>query len=120
MANVTINKTLRRKRRVSSNITGTAERPRIAVHRSGKYIYAQAIDDAKRVTLAAASSLKIRLEAKKKAGTKTDEAKQVGMELAKKLMDKKVDAGVFDRGRFTYNGRVKALAEGLREAGLKI
>ncbi|NTU73336.1 50S ribosomal protein L18 [Candidatus Roizmanbacteria bacterium] len=112
--NNTNKRNIRRKRRVSSNIRGTEERPRIVIHRTNKFIYAQAIDDVARVTIVAASSMK------SEKATKSDQARQVGVELGKSLIAKKIKAGVYDRNRFTYNGRVKALAEGLREAGLQI
>ena len=98
---------------------GTAERPRITIHRSNKFIYAQAIDDEKRVTLASFSSLQLARK-KELKGKKSDQAKEVGKQLAQQLKDKKVTAGIFDRGRYTYNGRVKSLAEGLREGALQI
>lgn len=119
MKKTLIDQKQRRKRRISSNIFGTADKPRISVFRSNKYIYAQAIDDEKRVTLASASSLSLKnkKEAKK---NKTEEAKWVGITLAKILIAKNIKKGVFDRSCYAYNGRVKALAEGLREGGLKI
>lgn len=119
MKNININRSDRRKKRVSSNFHGTGERPRVSVHRSNKFIYAQAVDDVKKVTVASFSSLQL---ARKKEikGKKSEQAKEVGVQLAKLLKDKKVLAGIFDRGRYTYNGRVKSLAEGLREGGLQI
>lgn len=107
---------LRRKRRVSSNITGTKDRPRISIFRSNKYIYSQAINDQDRNTVAAFSSLKL----KKTDLKKVDAAKLVGQELGKILVSKKVKKAVFDRGLYGYQGRVKNLCEGLREAGVKI
>ena len=119
MAQTAKTRLMRRKMRVSSNMFGTAERPRISVHRSNKYIYAQAIDDESRKTLAAYSSLQI--DKKDTKGIKkSDEAKTVGVNLAKALADKNIKTAIFDRGRFAYNGRVKALAEGLREGGMTI
>ncbi len=106
--------------RVSSNIIGTKQRPRISVYRSNRYIYVQAIDDVKRVTLASATDWIKTKDNKKQKGKKTDEAKKTGMMLAKALITKKINTGVFDRGSYAYLGRVKSLAEGLREAGLKI
>ncbi len=108
---------LRRKLRVSANIWGTNERPRIAVFRSNMYLYAQAIDDEARTTLASSSTLKKDKGAKLK---KSEAAKEAGKVLGKILLDKNIKSGVFDRNRYAYNGRVKMLAEGLREAGLKI
>ncbi|MCS6956351.1 MAG: 50S ribosomal protein L18 [Patescibacteria group bacterium] len=109
---INLNKKLRKKRRIGSKIKGTALKPRISVFRSNKYIYAQAIDDEKRITIASSSSLKF-LE-----GTKTDQAKKVGIELAKKLIDKNIKKVVFDRNVYIYKGRVAAVAEGLREGGI--
>ena len=100
---------------MSKDIFGTKERPRISVFRSNKYIYAQAIDDGKKQTLASYSSLK--LKEKKK---KIEQAFLVGERLAQLLKEKKITSGVFDRGRCSYNGRAKALAEGLRKQGLVI
>lgn len=108
---------LRKKRRIRAEISGNGTRPRIAVHRSNKYIYAQAIDDISRKTLAAASSSKIKSESKM---TKSQEAKEVGRVIGKILLEKKIESGVFDRSKFAYNGRVKLVAEGLREVGFKI
>lgn len=119
MKNITFNRTERRKKRVSANIKGTGERPRICIHRSNQFIYAQAIDDVKRVTIASFSSLQLARK-KESKGSKSDQAKAVGIALAKLLKDKKVSAGVYDRGRYAYKGRVKLLAEGLREGELKI
>ena len=111
------NRILRRKKRVSSNIWGTKEKPRIAVYRSNMYLYAQAIDDDARKTLASASTSKKDKSIKVK---KSDAAKEAGKVLAKLLIEKNIKAGVFDRNRYAYNGRVKMLAEGLREGGLTI
>lgn len=117
MSTITRDRKIRRKRRVSSNMHGTADRPRIIVYRSSKYIYAQAIDDVKRVTLAAFSDQKI---AKGDGLTKTVKSTEVGKKLAELLKEKKITVAIFDRSRFTYKGRVKALAEGLREGGIQI
>ncbi len=123
MKKITTDKKLRRKLRVRSKIIGTAIRPRISVFRSNRYIYAQAIDDEKRVTLAAFSSLQLRKnneirETNKK--NKKEEAMLVGLNLAKNLKEKEVSSAVFDRGIYAYKGRVKFLAQGLREGGIKI
>jgi large subunit ribosomal protein L18 len=117
MAHLTDPRILKRKRRVSSRILGTQERPRISVFRSNKSIYVQAIDDEKRITLAAFSSKNLKDSASTK---KADMAKAVGIEMAKVMKDKKIGRAVFDRGRYGYQGRVKALAEGLREGGITI
>ena len=100
---------------VRSKITGTAERPRLNVFRSNQHIYAQAIDDKKGETLAAASDL-----GKSYKGTKTEKAEKVAKDLAKQLKKKKIKKLVFDRGPYQYHGRVKAVAEVLREEGIKI
>ncbi len=108
----------RRKRNISRNIRGDGKRPRIAVFVSNRYAYAQAIDDVKKQTIGSYSSLQLaRLKDYKKA-KKTIEAKQVGIELAKAILKLKISHVVFDRGGYTYKGRVKALADGLREGGL--
>ncbi len=111
------NRILRRKRRVSANLFGTSDRPRIVVFRSNQYTSAQAIDDSKRVTLAAYSSQTFKQE---KSLKKSAAARKVGQELGKKLLTMKVKQAIFDRSVYTYQGRVKELAEGLREAGMKI
>jgi large subunit ribosomal protein L18 len=115
----TFDKNLRKKRRVGTKIFGQADRPRITVFRSGKYIYTQAIDDEKKVTLASFSSLVLRKKNQKKM-TKTEESKSAGLELAKILKEKKINQAVFDRGYYQYHGRVAALCDGLREGGIKI
>jgi large subunit ribosomal protein L18 len=102
----------KRHTRVRGKISGTAERPRLNIFRSNTNIYAQIIDDVEGVTLASASSLKL-------SGTKTEQAKEVGELVAKAAKAKKVEEVVFDRGGYLYHGRVQALAEAAREAGLK-
>jgi large subunit ribosomal protein L18 len=104
----------RRHRRVRKKIVGTPERPRLAVYRSNRHIYAQVIDDFAGQTLAAASTLGVEGAKDPKA-----RAKAVGVELAKKAQDKGVEQVAFDRGGFMYHGRVQALAEGAREGGLR-
>lgn len=107
----------RRKRRIRKKISGSGDRPRVSVFRSAKHIYVQAIDDSKGATMATVSTLS---EGVKNAdGTKTDEAKAVGTALAKMLKEKGIDQVIFDRNGYLYHGRVKALADGAREAGLK-
>jgi large subunit ribosomal protein L18 len=109
----------RRKRhtRVRKHIRGTPERPRIAVFRSNRHIYAQLIDDVDGRTLAAASSL----DADAKGdGAKKDVARKVGALLGRRAVEKGVQAAVLDRGGRLYHGRVAQLAEGAREAGLKV
>lgn len=100
-------------KRMRFRINGTPERPRLAVFRSTKHIYAQIIDDTKGVTLVSASTLNVKAE-----GTKTDEAKAVGLAIGKKALEAGITKVVFDRGGNIYHGRIKALAEGAREAGL--
>lgn len=115
-----LSKTERRERirkRIRKVSFGTAERPRMSVYRSNKEIYAQLIDDAKGITLAAASSRDKELS--KAKGTKTDIANQVGKAIAEKALKAGIEKVSFDRGGNLYHGRVKSLAEGAREAGLK-
>jgi large subunit ribosomal protein L18 len=110
----------RRKKRISANILGTKEKPRISIFRSNLYIYAQVIDDQERKTLATFSSINLKKDKEYKKDKKTAEAKKVGIKLAAIIKEMKIAKGVFDRGRYAYNGRVKALAEGLREGGIVI
>jgi large subunit ribosomal protein L18 len=105
---------LRRKKRVSSSIIGTPERPRVSIYKSSKYIYAQVIDDTAHNTIAAYSTLQL----KKKTGTKTEESKSAGAELGAILVKLDKKAIVFDRGANTYMGRVAAFAEGIRSSGI--
>lgn len=107
---------LKRHRRVRGKISGTAECPRLDVFRSASNIYAQIIDDVKGVTLAAASSLDKDFEGK---GGNCEAAHKVGVLIAKRAAEKGIEQVVFDRGGFIYHGRVKELAEGAREGGLK-
>ena len=106
---------LQRKRRVRKKIRGTAARPRLSVFRSLKHIYAQVIDDDAGVTLAAASTVEAIVE----GGNKTERAMKVGEVVAQRCVEKGVKAVVFDRGGYLYHGRVKAVAEGARKAGLE-
>jgi large subunit ribosomal protein L18 len=107
----------RRHVRLRKNVTGTGERPRLAVYRSLTHIYAQVIDDAEGRTIVASSTLEKGL--KGASGNKTARAKAVGTAVAKKAIDAGVTQVVFDRGGNRFHGRVKALADGAREAGLK-
>ena len=107
---------LRRHTRVRGKITGTAERPRLNVYRSLNHIYAQIIDDVKGVTLVAASSVEKDFGM---AGGNKEAAKKVGELVAKRAAEKGITEVVFDRGGYLYHGRVKELAEGAREGGLK-
>lgn len=108
-----------RHKRVRAKISGTHARPRLCVNRSLNQIYAQIIDDEKGVTLASASSLDTELKNALAGKTKTEQAKLVGAALAKRAKAKKITEVVFDRGGYIYIGRVAALADGAREAGLK-
>lgn len=115
-----LSKTERRERirkRIRKVSVGTAERPRMSVFRSNKEIYAQLIDDSNGVTMAAASSRDKELA--KAKGTKSEIASQVGKAIAEKAKKAGIEKVSFDRGGNLYHGRVKALAEGAREAGLK-
>ncbi|MFV0305442.1 MAG: 50S ribosomal protein L18 [Moheibacter sp.] len=103
------------KRRVRRNIFGTAERPRLSVYRSNKEIYAQLVDDNAGVTLTSASSREKGVE----GSTKSEQATAVGKLIADKAKAKGVEVVVFDRNGFVYHGRIKALADGAREGGLK-
>jgi len=105
---------LRIKQHIRTTVSGTAERPRLTVFRSNCQIYAQVIDDVKGITLASASSLAI-----KDKMTKTDKAKEVGKLIAAAALAAKVEEVVFDRNGYLYHGRVQALADAAREAGLK-
>jgi large subunit ribosomal protein L18 len=105
--------------RIRKKLRGTPERPRLAVFRSGTHIYAQVIDDDAGKTLCAASSLDKDLRAKLKSGGNVAAAKEVGGLIASRAKEKGVAAVVFDRGGFQYHGRIKALADAAREAGLK-
>jgi large subunit ribosomal protein L18 len=117
MANLDRKKMRRRVRyRIRRKVRGTAERPRLAVYRSIKHIYVQAIDDATGRTLVQASSL----DAEVQGGGNIAAAKQVGSLVAERLKSAGVASAVFDRGGVLYHGRVRALAEAAREAGLKI
>ena len=100
------------RRRIRAAISGTPEQPRLAIFRSNKEIYAQVIDDLSGKTLVAASS-------KDAAGTKVEQAGVVGKAIAEKAIAAGISSVVFDRGGYLYHGRIKALAEGAREGGLK-
>lgn len=106
----------RRRRRVRGKVSGTAERPRLSVFRSNRGISAQLIDDEHGRTLAAASWLQLKPSF---TGTKTEQAREVGKLLAANALKAGLERCVFDRGGYLYHGRVKALAEGAREGGLR-
>ena len=107
---------LKRHRRVRAKISGTAERPRLNVFRSNKHIYAQLIDDVNGVTLAAASTMDKGFEG---TGCNKEAARKVGQAIGKIAVEKNITEVVFDRGGYLYHGRVKELADGARESGLK-
>lgn len=107
---------LNRQKRVRAKIIGNSQKPRLSVFRSNKFIYVQAIDDENQKTIVAVSEK----ELKEASGVKkTDKAFEVGKLLAKKVLSKKITEAVFDRGSYKYHGRVKQIAEGAREGGLK-
>ena len=110
---------IKRHARVRKNVSGTPEKPRLSVFRSLAEIYAQVIDDKAGCTLAAASTVDNELREKVKGMPKAEQAKLVGQLVARRALDKGIDTVVFDRGGFRYIGRVKALADAAREAGLK-
>lgn len=114
-------KTARKKRhyRLRNRLSGTAERPRLAVFRSNKHIYAQVIDDVSRCTLAFASTMEKAVATGLKSTSNIEAAKAVGTAVAQKAKDKGVASVVFDRGGYQFHGKVKALADAAREAGLK-
>ena len=120
-------KKYRRHKRVRAKVSGTAKKPRLCVSRTSKHIYAQLINDEERRTVASVSDLKFKkskakaLDAKKKVvkSAKIEIAFKVGKLIAEKALEKKITRVVFDRGGYQYHGRVKAVAEGAREEGLK-
>ncbi len=105
---------LRRQKRTRAKIKGTAECPRLSVSKSLHYVYLQLIDDERGKTLVSLHSKSLKAK-----GTKTEIAKLAGVELAKKALAKKINRCVFDRGAGKYHGRIKAVAEGARQGGLK-
>ena len=109
----------RRKFRIRRKINGTLERPRLTVFRSAKHIYAQVVDDVAGNTLAHASTLSPDVRGTIDEATKSDAAKKVGQAIAKLLLAKGIDKVVFDRNGYLFHGRVRALADAAREAGLK-
>jgi large subunit ribosomal protein L18 len=105
--------------RVRKKVSGSEVRPRLNVFRSSKHIYAQVIDDVKGLTLVSASSLSPEIAEKFKTGCNKLAAREVGKLVAKVALAKNIDKVVFDRGGYLYHGRVKELADGAREGGLK-
>lgn len=108
-----VTKRLKNKARIRKKVGGTTERPRLSVFRSGRHVYAQIIDDVKGLTLASYSSL-----AAKSKSNNVEVAKTVGQEVAKMALSKNIKNVVFDRGGYVFHGRIKAIADGAREAGL--
>lgn len=106
---------VRKHLRVRKKVSGTSETPRLCVFRSNKHIEAQIIDDTKGNTLVSSSSVALKLE----RGNNVEAAKKVGEDIAKKALEKGIEKVVFDRAGYIYHGRVAALADGAREAGLK-
>jgi large subunit ribosomal protein L18 len=111
--NKKLEKRIRLKSKIRAKISGTSESPRFSVFRSNTFIYGQLIDDAKGVTIVSASDMEA------KSGTKTERAKAVGASIAKAATAKGINTCVFDRNGFKYTGRIKALADAARGAGLK-
>ena len=108
----------RRHRRIRGKVNGSPERPRLAVFRSNQHIYAQVIDDTKQHTLAAASTVEAEVKSKLSSGGTCEASSEVGKLVAKRAQEKGVSKVVFDRGGNLYHGRIKALADAAREAGL--
>ena len=116
----TVERRTRKKARVRRKVYGTAERPRFTVFRSTRHVYAQIIDDAHGKTIVSASSLSKTLKDQvKSAPSEKEVCRLVGMAAAKMALEKKISEVVFDRNGYLYHGRVKAVADGAREAGLK-
>ena len=109
----------RRKLRIRRRLSGTSDRPRLAVFRSARHIYAQCVDDVAGTTVAHASTLSRDVRGEAAEDNKLDAAKKVGQAIAKLLLAKGIDKVVFDRSGFLYHGRIRALADAAREAGLK-
>jgi large subunit ribosomal protein L18 len=109
----------RRQRRVRGKVSGTAERPRLRVTRSNAHIYGQLIDDVNGRTIVSASSIDGEIRSALKSGSNIDAAKAVGETLGRRALETGVEQAVFDRGGRLFHGRVKALADGARSAGLK-
>ncbi|MCJ7743778.1 MAG: 50S ribosomal protein L18 [Dehalococcoidales bacterium] len=110
---------VRRHRRVRAKVRGTSDRPRLAVFRSLNHIYIQVVDDTQSHTLVSASTLDPDIKGSIDSQKKTEQAKLVGSLVAKRALSQGIKQVVFDRGGYKYHGRVKALAEAAREAGLK-
>jgi large subunit ribosomal protein L18 len=105
--------------RIREKMAGSSERPRLNVYRSLNHIYVQLIDDGEGVTLASASTIQGRTKGAKRTGGNVASAKEIGKQIARQALDKGIKKVVFDRGGYLYHGRIKALAEAAREAGLE-
>jgi large subunit ribosomal protein L18 len=114
-----VESTRSRHRRVRRKVTGTAQRPRLAIFRSNQHIYAQVIDDTRQHTLAAASTLEPEVKSQPSSGATCEASSQIGKLIAQRLLAQGIQSVVFDRGGNLYHGRVKALADAAREAGLE-
>jgi large subunit ribosomal protein L18 len=110
--------TRRRHRRVRRKVFGTPERPRLAVFRSNQHIYAQVIDDTRHHTLAAASTVEAEVRSQLSSGSTCDASRAIGESIARRAREQGIEQVVFDRGGYLYHGRIKALADAAREAGL--
>lgn len=110
---------LRRKRNIRKRISGTSSKPRLTVFRSNVHIYAQAVDDTTNSVLASSSDLEKSIKNDGQGKKKSEVAKMVGEQIGKKLKEKNIESVVFDRNGFIFHGRIKAVADGAREAGLK-
>ncbi len=110
---------IKRHRRIRNKISGTAQQPRLAVFRSNQHMYAQLIDDTAHNTIAAASTMESEIASKLSSTSNVEAAQAVGEAIAKKALEKGITEAVFDRGGYIYHGKVKALAEAAREAGLQ-
>jgi large subunit ribosomal protein L18 len=115
----TIDRIQIRHKRIRQRVTGTAARPRLAVHFSGQHIYVQVIDDSSGQTVAAASTVESGLKGKRRTNANVATAVKIGSLVAERSLQKNIKAVVFDRGGFSYHGKVKALADAAREGGLE-
>ena len=117
----TIRKAARQRvhQRIRKRVAGTAERPRLCIHFSGKHVFAQVVDDDLGRTLASASTIEPGLVGKSNVTANRANAEKIGKTIAERLLAKKMDRVVFDRGGFLYQGKLKALADAAREGGLK-
>jgi len=115
----TIDRIKIRHTRIRRRVTGTTERPRLAVHFSGQHIYVQVIDDSSGKTVTAASTVEPGVKGKRRTNANVATAEKVGTLVAQRSLEKNIKAVVFDRGGFTYHGKVKALADAARAGGLE-